>query len=134
METAIIAGVFSLLGTALGSGVSYFLSKQQYRQQLSLLREQYKTEYMAEEAAKHYLNHANYTDRSFAELEKRLGGYMGDDLRRVLVRAGAIRLIRADGSEWWRLLSRNDEAIARREMSATLAAQSEFDQTFSTND
>jgi hypothetical protein len=97
------------------------MNKQQHKQQLSLLREQHKTEYMAEEAARHYLENANYTDRSFAELEKRLGGYAGDDLRRLLVRAGAIRLIRADGSEWWRLLSRNDEAIARRDLSAALA-------------
>jgi hypothetical protein len=94
---------------------------------LELLREQYKTEFMAEEAARHYLSHANYTDRSFTVLEKRLGGYSGDDLRRLLVRAGAVRLMRKDGSEWWRLLARNDEAIARREMSATLEADAGSD-------
>lgn len=127
MDVAILAGAFSLLGTALGAVVSYLLSKQQFANQLSLLREQYKTEFMAEEAAKHYLSHANYTDRSFTELERRLGGYSGDDLRRLLVRAGAIRLRRKDGSEWWRLLSRNDEAIARREMSATLGEESQED-------
>jgi hypothetical protein len=127
MQTAIIAGIFSLLGTAVGALVSYVLSRQQFAIQLALLREQHKTEYMAEEAAKHYLGHPNYTDRSFAELEKRLGGYSGDDLRRLLVRAGAVRLQRKDGSEWWRLLSRNDEAIARREMSATLGTESDRD-------
>ena len=127
MDVAILAGSFSLLGTALGAVVSYLLSKQQFANQLSLLREQHKTEFMAEEAAKHYLSHANYTDRSFTELERRLGGYSGDDLRRLLVRAGAIRLRRKDGSEWWRLLSRNDEAIARREMSATLGEESQED-------
>lgn len=127
MDVAILAGAFSLLGTALGAVVSYLLSKQQFANQLSLLREQHKTEFMAEEAAKHYLSHANYTDRSFTELERRLGGYSGDDLRRLLVRAGAIRLRRKDGSEWWRLLSRNDEAIARREMSATLGEESQED-------
>lgn len=120
MDVAIAAGLFSLLGTALGAYVSYRLSRAQFADQLALLREQHKTEYMAEEAALHYLTHPSYTDRSFRHLEERLGGYAGDDLRRVLVRAGAIRLTRPDGSEWWRLLSRNDEAIARRHMSATL--------------
>lgn len=120
MESALVAGLFSLVGTALGAFISFRHARAQFESQLVLLREQNKTEFMAEEAAKHYLQHPNYTDRSFAHLEKTLGGYAGDDLRRLLVRAGAVRIFRSDGSEWWRLLERNDEAIARREMSATL--------------
>ena len=120
MEAVVAAGVFSLLGTALGAYAAYRVSRAQFSDQLALLREEYKSEFMAEEAARHYLSNANYTDRSFTHLENRLGGYSGDELRRLLVRAGAVRIFRADGSEWWRLLSRNDEAIARRHMSATL--------------
>lgn len=58
----------------------------------------------------HYLNHKGYTDRSFEILKKRVGGFEEDELRKILVRAGAVRYIRDDGSEWWRLLSRNPEA------------------------
>ena len=71
---------------------------------------------MAEETARHFLMHKNFTDRSFETLLKNLGGFQEDELRRILVRAGAIRIYRDDGSEWWRLLSRMDEYIERKEL------------------
>ena len=82
--------------------------------QLAVLREQYKTEYVAEETARHFLLHEGYTDRSFEVLKKHLGGFSDDELRKLLVRAGAIRTFREDGSEWWRLLERMDEYIEKR--------------------
>ena len=82
------------------------------------LREQHKTEFMAEETARHFLSHKSYTDRSFDTLQQHLGGFEADELRKILVRAGAIRLIRDDGSEWWRLLSRMDEYIEKKRQSA----------------
>ena len=103
----------SFLGVLLGGGISYFLNKQQHAHQLAALREQFKTDFMAEETAKHFLSHKSYTDRSFETLEKHLGGFSGDELRKILVRAGAIRVYREDGSEWWRLLSRMDEFIEK---------------------
>lgn len=111
METAI----FTLLGTIAGglvSGfISYFLQKQRFEQELKLKQEEYKTDFMAESTAKHFLSHKAYTDRSFETLKKHLGGFEEDELRKILVRAGAIRTFRKDGSEWWRLLSRMDEFI-----------------------
>lgn len=104
----------SLLGTLVGGGITYFLNKQAHAQQIRALEHQYKTEFMAEETAKHFLNHKSYTDRSFETLKKHLGGFGDDDLRKILVRAGAIRTYRDDGSEWWRLLSRMDEYIANK--------------------
>jgi hypothetical protein len=122
MNESWLAGLWTLLGATVGGVISFALNRQMLAHQLLLLREQFKSEYMAEEAARHYLNHASYTDRSFLELEQRLGGYCGDELRKLLVRAGAIRAIRStDGAEMWRLLSRNDEAIARRQMARSLA-------------
>lgn len=103
--------IASLLGTLVGGGITYFLNKQSHRQQLDALRAQYKTDFMAEETAKHFLSHKSYTDRSFETLKKHLGGFEDNELRKILVRAGAIRNYRDDGSEWWRLLSRMDEYI-----------------------
>ncbi len=62
----------------------------------------------------YYLNHKSYTDRSFVTLKKHLGGFEDDELRKILVRAGAIRTFREDGSEWWHLLSRMDEYIDKK--------------------
>lgn len=74
----------------------------------------YKRETMAERAARHFLKHKGYTDRSFDTLKKHLGGWDNDEdeLRRILVRAGAIRTYR-DNKEWWTLLSREKEKIEK---------------------
>jgi hypothetical protein len=104
----------SLLGTLVGGGITYFLNRQAHAHQLAALREQFRTEYMAETTARHFLSHKSYTDRSFETLSNNLGGFSDDELRKILVRAGAIRVFRDDGSEWWRLLSRMDEYIEKR--------------------
>jgi len=107
METAI----FTLAGTIVGGLITYFLQRQRFNQEMKILQEEYKTEFIAESTAKHFLNHKSFTDRSFETLKKHLGGFDDDELRKILVRAGAIRTYKKDGSEWWRLLSRMDEYI-----------------------
>lgn len=115
MSESIIAPLLSgTLGAVLGGIVSYLLQREQFRNEILKIREENKTEFKAEETAQHFLNHAGYTDRSFETLKNHLGGFEDDELRKILVRAGAIRTYRADGSEWWRLLSRMDEYIANK--------------------
>jgi len=114
MDATLAGALASLVGAVIGGGISYLLNRQLHAQQLALAREHDKTEFMAEETARHFLGHRGYTDRSFETLQKHLGGFSDDELRRILVRAGAIRTYREDGSEWWRLLSRMDEYIENR--------------------
>jgi hypothetical protein len=104
----------SLLGTIVGGGITYLLNRQLHAQQLAALKEQFKTDFMAEETARHFLSHKSFTDRSFEVLQKHLGGFSDDELRKILVRAGAIRTFRQDGTEWWRLLSRMEEYIEKK--------------------
>lgn len=78
----------------------------------------YKQETMAERAAKSYLQHKGYTDRKFDTIKKRLGGYDSDpdELRRILVRAGAERSFRTELGEqieYWTLISRKKEKILK---------------------
>ncbi len=113
--SVVVAGLSALGGTVVRGLISYFLQKQKNQQELSLLREQNKTEFMAETTARHYLDHKGYTDRSFEVLESHLGGFNEDELRKILVRAGAVRVYRDDGSEWWTLLDRLDERIEKLE-------------------
>jgi len=116
MEPAIWSSLSALFGALVGGGISYALNRQQFRNQLRLLQEQHKVEFMAEETARHFLSHKSFTDRSFDTLRNHLGGFADDELRKILVRAGAIRVFRDDGSEWWRLLSRMDEYIERKQL------------------
>jgi len=116
MDAALWSALSALLGAVVGGGISYLLNRQQLANQLRIQQELHKVEFMAETTARHFLGHKAYTDRSFETLRMHLGGFEDDELRKILVRAGAIRVYREDGSEWWRLLSRMDEYIERRQL------------------
>jgi hypothetical protein len=111
MSPEMTAGLFALLGVLVGGLISWWLQKDRSAADFAMALEAIKTEHMAEKTALHYLNHQGYRDRSFELLSKRLGGFEGNELRKILVRAGAVRYMRKDGSEWWRLLSREGKPI-----------------------
>ncbi|MCB9223056.1 MAG: hypothetical protein H6582_02670 [Crocinitomicaceae bacterium] len=111
-ETILISSISAFLGGL----ISFFLQYVKFKQELKKLHLANKTDFMAESTAVHFLNHKSYTDRSFETLKQHLGGFEDDELRKILVRAGAIRVFR-DGDtsdEWWRLLSRNKEYIKNK--------------------
>ncbi len=114
MNDTLLHAITGLIGIIAGGFVTFFTQRTQLRNELLRVREENKIEFQAEQTALHFLSHANYTDRSFETLQKHLGGFDDNELRKILVRAGAIRTYRDDGSEWWRLLSRNDEYIASK--------------------
>jgi 5-bromo-4-chloroindolyl phosphate hydrolysis protein len=105
-----------LLIAAIPSVITGIISYLVFHQQLM----SYKRETMAERTAKHFLKHKSFTDRSFETLKKYLGGWDKDEdkLRRILVRAGAIRTFRDESNgkqtEWWTLLSRMPEKINKQ--------------------
>jgi len=109
-----VSALSALIGVLVGGLISYLLQRQRMKHEIDVMREAHKTEFMAESTAQHFLNHKQYTDRSFETLRNHLGGFEDDELRKILVRAGAIRTIREDGTEWWRLLNRMDEYIEKK--------------------
>lgn len=112
-DTLITAGT-AFMGTLFGALTTYLAQRSQMRHEMNRIRESNKTEFQAEQTALHFLSHSKFTDRSFETLQRHLGGFEPDELRKILVRAGAIRSYRDDGSEWWRLLSRNGEYIENK--------------------
>jgi hypothetical protein len=126
LNSFLIPFLSSAAGLILGGFISYLLQKDKIKHELVKLREENehalvrlreenKTEFMAEMTAIHYLSHKKYTDRSFDELKKHLGGFEEDELRKILVRAGATRIYRReDGTEMWRLLSRSREHAEKK--------------------
>lgn len=113
MDPAILSLIAALAGTLIGGLISFFLQKQRFEQELRLKQQEFKTDFMAENTVRYFLSHKGYTDRSFETLKKHLGGFEDNELRKILVRAGAIRTYREDGTEWWRLLSRMEEYIEK---------------------
>jgi len=70
------------------------------------LRREFRLEFAAEHVARELMNDPRWEQRSFEAIKSRLGGFADDDLRRILVRAGAIRFS-VSGKEHWGLLERN---------------------------
>src|ERR1700730_12573106 len=64
--------------------------------------------------------------RTFRVLKYHLGGFTDDELRKVLVRAGGIRLT-AGGQEVWGLLSRNHECLSVEEINEAPTTQIALD-------
>ena len=104
-----IETILTSLATALITGLVTF-SVQERK-----LKSELRTEFMAEQVAKTLLENEKWKKRSFAEIQKRLGGFEDNDLRRILVRAGAVRFLVKDEDEkekeMWGLLSRNRDSI-----------------------
>lgn len=79
-----------------------------FKLQEDRLRMELRTQFMAEQAIRALLENQQWPKRRFAEIQKRVGGFNDDDLRQLLVRAGAVRFFSEDRQEeLWGLLSRN---------------------------
>jgi hypothetical protein len=125
MEIAIIAALSSLFGVSVGGIISYQLQKARFRQdlvlqkerfehELSLLKEENKTDNVAEETIRYYLADEGHLMRSFKHLSTKIAGFEEDELRRLLVRAGAVRFLRnEDKEEMWCLVKNLPEFYAK---------------------
>lgn len=106
MAPELTSGIFGLGGVLLGGAISWWVQRDRASTDLRIALEAIKTEHMAEKTAHYYLSSERYQQRSFELLSRRLGGFTGDDLRRILVRAGGVRSYGADDEEFWSLVSR----------------------------
>jgi len=85
--------------------------KAQARQQEARLRTELKTEFMAEDALHQLLEHETWEQRSFAQIKKRIRGFDDNELRRLLVRSGAVAFQRDSAEEFWGLRTRNADKL-----------------------
>ena len=75
------------------------------------LRSEMRTEFMAEQAVRDLLEVEKWPKRSFEAIKSRVGGFEDDELRKILVRAGAVRFKGKENKELWGLVSRNKKKI-----------------------
>ncbi len=97
-----------MLGTIL---VAAFTGYVTFRIQEHRLRHELRTEFMAEQAVRELLSEEQWKKRSFGAIKKRVGGFEDNELRKILVRSGAVRFEREDGEELWGLISRNKKDL-----------------------
>jgi hypothetical protein len=70
-----------------------------------------RTEFMAEEAVKQLLSSPQWKMRSFDEIERKIGGFEENELRKLLVRAGAVRFRGEGDRELWGLREKNKASL-----------------------
>lgn len=101
-----------MLGTIFTSiFVALITSVATYAIQERKLKTELRTEFMAEQVAKKLLESPHWKMRSFDEIKKRLAGFDDNELRKILVRSGAVRFEGEGGKELWGLISKNEDNL-----------------------
>ena len=101
---------FETLGVSLFSGVlggmaTFWVQERKLARELQLQDQ-------AEKVAHELLNHPDWTLRTFKIICHHLGGFEDDEVRKMLVRAGAVRFKSKSGVELWGLLQRNRDKLS----------------------
>ncbi|HMF06673.1 MAG TPA: hypothetical protein VKE72_06660 [Methylocella sp.] len=113
-DTAIIAAVVALC-------VSLIVALEAIKRALNL-----QTEFAPEGVAYALLADRKSRYRSFRVLKYHLSGFADDELRKILVRAGGIRLT-AGGQEVWGLLARNRQYLSNDAIEEAPTTEVAFD-------
>lgn len=102
--------IITTIMTALASGaVAGYLT---FLLEAKKLQKEYQLQDNAERVVRDLLNHTEWKLRSFKVIQHHLGGFTDSELRKLLVRAGAIRFKSKSGHELWGLLDRNRHRLA----------------------
>ncbi len=109
---ALLGVVIGTLGTGF---FNWFGQNRQFEHNKEMFLLQNKSAETVKALLVDMLNHRSYTDRSFAALKAPIGGYSDDEVRQFLHEIGAKKATREDGLEWWYLLSRQEERIAKKQ-------------------
>jgi len=95
-----LALITSTIGGVIGTLITIFAHRRQFM-----------LEYRTEAALKRLLNSSKWKLRTFKTIQHHVAGFEDDELRRILIRTGAIRFEDAAGIEIWGLLERNKDLL-----------------------
>ena len=91
------------------------LEREKLNEEIQIQRDrlatEFATEVSVESALKHFLEIYELPYRSFPMIKHHIGGFDPNELRRLLVRTGAVRFMAADGTEIWALRERVPDAF-----------------------
>ena len=109
IETTIIISFLTALITAL---FTFLIQERRFWREFKLDIKGQRTEYMTEKAIKNLLKNKNGGKRTFKEIKKKVGVFEENELRKILVRIGAVRFLTKDedldtDQELWGLLKIN---------------------------
>jgi hypothetical protein len=110
-QAAVSALIAAVVGAVSAVAAALLTIRGAHRTELARLRTELQTEFMAEEAIRQLLMHRDWKRRSFGVIKNRLRGFQDDELRRLLVRSGAVCFSGQGDNEFWGLRSRNEESL-----------------------
>lgn len=117
----VIPAAISLVAAVITAIITVWSQTARLRHEFELqrdkLRTELKLEFATEEAIRDLLSDPNFEEgkRTFKVIQSRLGGFSDDELRKHLIRAGAVRYRgRTNGAELWGLRTK----IGRDRLSA----------------
>jgi hypothetical protein len=99
-DTIIVAVISGLLVSVTTLLVQWRLFRRQYRMELSV-----------EAAVRRLLQHRKWRLRTLKTIKHHIGGLDDDELRKTLLRAGAVRFEDKDGIEVWGLIERVQDLL-----------------------
>ena len=96
-----------------------------YRVQERKLQKEYQLQDSAERVARTLLSDKTWRLRSYKVIRHHLGGFEENELRKILVRCGAIRFMSKGGQELWGLVDRNVDRLGVTKVDADPANQND---------
>jgi uncharacterized protein HemX len=111
--------IWALIGVVVGVAATGIFNLRIQSRQFNHDKEMFRLKNQSAENVKallrETLSHPNYTDRSFAAIKKRVGGYSDEEIKQLLHEVDAKRTSRNDGTEeWWYLSEREAERNEKR--------------------
>jgi hypothetical protein len=106
MDEKLVAALVGALASVAASVIAYWVQSAKLRHEFKQDVAQIRTSFMAETAARELLTQYDKPFRTFVMIRHHIGGFSDDELRRILVRAGALRFMSESGIELWALYDR----------------------------
>lgn len=106
MEDKILPALIGAAVAVLTSAIAYFVQKAKLTNDFQQDVAQVRTGFMAESLVRALLEQYEQPFRTFVMIQHHVGGFSEDELRRILVRAGALRFMSKSGIELWALYER----------------------------
>jgi len=103
------------IGVAAATAIGTFMiQKSRFKKEFERDYQGIRTQQTAEEIARQLLEWKKYPQRKFTTIQHFLKGFDDDELRKILIRAGAVSFDGAENGEkieYWGLIERNKEKI-----------------------
>lgn len=107
-----VATIVTSIGVAAATAVGTFnIQKSKFKKDFEYDLQGIRTHKTAEDIARRLLEHERFQKRKFTTIRYHIRGFEDNQLRQILLRAGAVAFENKDGEEFWGLIERNEDKV-----------------------